>query len=83
MQFIGGDIMCGLLLMMLGIYGFVLVGWVLKCFGVKLGDWIYVIGMLGDSVVGLVILWGDFCVGSWGDVDYLVKCYLCLMLCIL
>lgn len=42
--------------MTLGIYGFVSMGRVLTRFGAKSGDWIYVIGISGDSVVGLAIL---------------------------
>lgn len=55
----------------------------MKCVGVKLGDWIYVIGILGDSVVGLVVLQNCLMVDELFDVDYLLVCYLWLMLCVL
>lgn len=48
-QFIGGDIIKGLFSIILIVQGFLFKEQVMLCSGVKVGDWFYVMGDLGDS----------------------------------
>ncbi|AHG21423.1 thiamine monophosphate kinase [Chania multitudinisentens RB-25] len=56
MQLIGGDTTRGPLSMTLTINGLIPAGRALTRAGARIGDWIYVTGMLGDSAAGLAIL---------------------------
>lgn len=83
---IGGDIICGLLLLLVIVMGQVLVGIVLCCDVVQVGDDIWVSGIFGD-VVGVLCVWQvgmfdvcQFYVDFWWEV--LCLCLVWFILCV-
>ncbi|KEY60573.1 thiamine-phosphate kinase [Serratia sp. DD3] len=76
MQLIGGDTTRGPLSMTLTINGLVPAGRALTRSGAKIGDWIYVTGMLGDSAAGLAILQQRLQVSEPEARNYLLKRHL-------
>lgn len=76
MQLIGGDTTRGPLSMTLTIHGLIPAGRALTRSGARIGDWIYVTGMLGDSAAGLAILQDRLQVDDQAAREYLLERHL-------
>lgn len=76
MQLIGGDTTRGPLSMTLTINGLIPAGRALTRAGARIGDWIYVTGMLGDSAAGLAILQDRLTVSDPTAREYLLARHL-------
>ncbi|MFZ1872862.1 MAG: thiamine-phosphate kinase [Chania sp.] len=76
MQLIGGDTTRGPLSMTLTINGLIPAGRALTRAGARIGDWIYVTGMLGDSAAGLAILQDRLSVDNQAAREYLLARHL-------
>lgn len=76
MQLIGGDTTRGPMSITMTIHGLIPTGRALTRHGARIGDWIYVTGMLGDSAAGLAIIQGRLHVADRHARDYLVNRHL-------